>query len=258
MTHAGTVTLMFTDLVNSTKLLHRAGDESAQQIFEAHHKLLSEAVAANGGQEVKWLGDGLMAAFPSAADAVRCAIAMQQSARHPAAGERLSLRVGLHVGEALIKESDYFGTAVVVARRLCELAASGQILCSALVAGLLAGRQAFDFQELGAMELKGLATPVAACEVLYQRNDPAAMLVRTPFVGRDAELARLAQRLDEAKSGRGSLAMLVGEPRISRHCPRRSASCYGSSGRLRPTGLEASLASEVYQEQDRARYRWRS
>src|ERR1700740_465609 len=113
MTHAGTVTLMFTDLVNSTELLQRAGDESAQRIFAAHHKLLSDAVAAHGGHEVKWLGDGVVGAFPSAADAVRCAIAMQQSARRPTAGERLAMRVGLHVGEALEKESDYFGTPVV-------------------------------------------------------------------------------------------------------------------------------------------------
>ena len=89
MAHAGTVTLMFTDLVNSSELFHRAGDESAERIFEAHHKLLSDAVAAHGGHEVKWLGDGLMVAFPSAADAVRCAIAMQQGAQRPTAGERL-------------------------------------------------------------------------------------------------------------------------------------------------------------------------
>jgi adenylate cyclase len=176
MSHSGTVTLLFTDLVNSTELLSRTGDESAQRIFDAHHKLLSEAVAVGGGHEVKWLGDGLMVAFPSAADAVRCAITMQQGAQR-AAGERLSLRVGLHVGEALKKDSDYFGTAVVVARRLCESAGAGQILCSSLVAGLLAGRQAFDFHDLGALQLKGLRTPVPTCEVIYQRSDSSAASV---------------------------------------------------------------------------------
>jgi class 3 adenylate cyclase len=128
MMDSGTVTLLFTDIVNSTELLQRAGDESAQRIFEAHYKLLSTAVVANGGREVKWLGDGLMAAFPSAAAAVRCAISMQHGARRRVAGERLFLRVGLHVGDALKKEGDYFGTAVVVARRLCESAGSEQIL----------------------------------------------------------------------------------------------------------------------------------
>ena len=178
MTQAATATLLFTDLVNSTELLGRAGDERAQQIFRAHHKLLSDAVVAHGGHEVKWLGDGLMVAFPSAADAVRCAIAMQQSGRRPLAGARLGLRAGLHVGEVLRDEADYFGTAVVVARRLCERAAAGQIIASSLVSGLLAGRQNFSFRDLGALELKGLAAPVPACEVLYEHDEPTAILRR--------------------------------------------------------------------------------
>jgi class 3 adenylate cyclase len=74
------VTLLFTDLVNSTELLQRVGDERAQRIFQAHHRLLNDTVAAHGGQEVKWLGDGLMTVFASAADAVRGAVAMQHGA----------------------------------------------------------------------------------------------------------------------------------------------------------------------------------
>ena len=77
------VTILFTDLVGSTELLSRAGDEEAQRIFRAHHSLLTETAAAHGGAEVKWLGDGLMAAFSSAADALRCAISMQQASRRP-------------------------------------------------------------------------------------------------------------------------------------------------------------------------------
>ena len=64
------VTILFTDLVGSTELLSRAGDEEAQRIFRAHHDLLAETAAVHGGDEVKWLGDGLMVAFPSAADAL--------------------------------------------------------------------------------------------------------------------------------------------------------------------------------------------
>src|SRR5687768_8663093 len=92
-TEQAVVTLLFTDLVGSTELLSRTGDEQAQRIFRAHHDLLSEAAAAHGGQEVKWLGDGLMVAFASAAGALRAAIAMQQSSRRPVEGERLSIRV---------------------------------------------------------------------------------------------------------------------------------------------------------------------
>src|SRR5213592_2345102 len=132
MMHAQTVTILFTDLVSSTELLQRAGDERAQRIFKAHHRLLSDAVKAHGGHEVKWLGDGLMVAFDSARDAAQCAVAMQQASRRPAAGERLQIRVGLHVGEAFKDESDYFGTSVVIARRLCDLCDDGEIRASDL------------------------------------------------------------------------------------------------------------------------------
>src|SRR5262245_46423893 len=210
------VTLLFTDLVNSTELLQRVGDERGQRIFQAHHRLLKDAVAAHGGQEVKWLGDGLMTVFASAADAVRGAVAMQQAARRRAAGERLALRVGLHAGEALREETDYFGTPVVIARRLCERARAGQILSSSVVVGLLAGRQAFRFSEVGALELKGLATPVTAYEVPYQQDEPAALLTQTPFVGRAAELARLARGLRDARAGHGTVVSLEGEAGIGK------------------------------------------
>jgi class 3 adenylate cyclase/tetratricopeptide (TPR) repeat protein len=209
------VTLLFTDLVNSTALLQRAGDEQAQRILRVHHRLLKEAVAANGGHTVKWLGDGLMVAFPSAADAVCCAIAMQQAARRPVAGERLILRVGLNAGEALREETDYFGTPVVVARRLCEHAAGRQILCSTVVSGLLASRPAFAFRDCGTLEIKGLAAPIATCEVIYEHDEPA-LLARTPFVGRAQELERLQQKLHDTRAGRGGLVMLVGEPGIGK------------------------------------------
>ena len=210
------VTILFTVLVNSAELLQRAGDESAQRIIQAHRRLLGEAVAANGGHEVKWMGDGLMVGFPSAADAVRCAIMMQQAARRPVAGERLEIQVGLNVGEALREEADYFGTPVVVAKRLCDRAEARQILCSKLVAGLLAGRMAFTFRDCGEFELKGIATPVATSEVVYEIDQPAAILSHPPFVGRMDELAKLDEVLRLAQSGQGGLLMLVGEPGIGK------------------------------------------
>ncbi len=216
MSVSGLITILFTDLVGSTQLLQRAGDEQAQRIFRAHHRLLSEAVRQHGGHEVKWLGDGLMVAFDSAREAVKCAIAMQQASRRPAAGERLEIRAGLNVGEALLDESDYFGTPVVVARRLCDAAEAGQIICSSLVAGLLAGRRAFQFRDRGLLDLKGLAEPVAACEALYQREEPSSSLAHTPFVGRLNETSRLHDRLAQAADGNGGLVMLVGEPGIGK------------------------------------------
>jgi class 3 adenylate cyclase len=64
---AAITTILFTDLVGSTELLQQVGDEQGQRIFMQHQKVLSEVVATTSGQELQWLGDGLMAAFPSTA-----------------------------------------------------------------------------------------------------------------------------------------------------------------------------------------------
>jgi class 3 adenylate cyclase len=216
MAQSGTVTLLFTDLVNSTTHLQQAGDEAGAHFFQAHHKLLTDSIAAAGGKELQWLGDGVLAAFTSTADAIRCAISIQQTARRPISGARFEIRIGIHLGEVMLRDGGYFGTPVVTARRLCDRASSGQILCSRLVAELLSARQTFSFRDLGAFELKGLAAPVGVCEVAYERNDPAAMLNRTPFVGRAAQFESLSAKLADALNGRGSVAMLRGEPGIGK------------------------------------------
>ena len=213
---SGLVTILFTDIVGSTDLLSRTGDEEAQRILRTHHRLLSEAVAEHGGEEVKWMGDGLMVAFPSAADALSCAVAMQQAAQRPVAGERLAIRVGLTVGEALRDSADYFGTPVVLAKRLCDRAGGAQILCSEVVAGLLAGRPGFTFAAVGEFELKGLPQPVAAYEVRYETESRPAVYREAPLVGREAEMARLKERLRDAASGRGGLVLIAGEPGIGK------------------------------------------
>jgi class 3 adenylate cyclase len=213
-------TILFTDLVGSTALMQRVGDERAGELLEAHRKALADAVSANGGAELQWLGDGLMAAFASPADAVRGAVSMQ---RFPQAGDtpELSLRIGLDVGELLEQErrgtgSGYFGTPVVIARRLCDLASGGQILCSSTLAGLLRGRAAFRFRELGAQTLKGITESQLVCEIEYEREAAGAGLAHTPFVGRGDELARLERKLAGAVAGRGGLVLVTGEPGIGK------------------------------------------
>ena len=215
---AAPVTLLFTDLVDSTALLQRVGAEGGQRILHAHRQLLREALASHGGREVKWLGDGLLTTFASVAEGVRCAVMMAQRARRPVAGERLGLRVGLHVGEVLPDETDYVGTPVVLARRLCDRATAGQILCGSVVVELLRGRQGFEFAPVGPLELKGFPEPMAAYEVRYRPEAGAALLRHTPFTGRTAELRRLTRWLDEASAGNGGVVLLAGEP--TRHSPQ--------------------------------------
>jgi class 3 adenylate cyclase len=221
----GTVTLLFTDLVGSTEMLSRIGDDAAEGVRRAHFRLLRDAVTARGGQEVKNLGDGLMVAFVSAADAVRCAIDMQQAvARHNRrAGQvALAVRVGLHVGEPVLEDDDYFGTAVVIAQRLCDAASGGEIVASDLVRSLVGG-ELDVFGKTEPFPLKGLAEPVDACTVAWDPTPgplrlPTALVASAdaPFVGRTDELDTLRKLWEDAVGGDRQLAFLAGEPGIGK------------------------------------------
>src|SRR5437764_6638272 len=129
-------------MIGSTGSLVRIGDAAAEELRLRHVDLLRQAVAAEGGSEVKNLGDGLMVAFASPLAALRCAVAIQQAIDddNRRAGSQVQVRVGLHAGEPVRHEGDYFGTPVVVAKRLCDQARGEQILASALVRGLVGNR----------------------------------------------------------------------------------------------------------------------
>ena len=183
----GVVALLFTDLVGSTSVLERLGDVAAEKVRRTYFRLLREAVSRHSGQEVKSLGDGLMVVFGSAVEAVGCAVAVQDAVerhnrRHPDAV--LWVRVGLHVGEPVRDERDFFGTAVVVAQRLCDRAAGGQILASELVRGLVDPRGQYGFRSVGRLPLKGLSERVAAFEVVWAQSSPP------PPVSQDARVNR--------------------------------------------------------------------
>ena len=103
MPESATVALLFTDLVNSTVHLRQAGDDAGQHLFRAHHKLPADAIGTCGGEELQWLGAGMLAAFSSSADAVRCAIQIQQTAGKPASHARFEIRIGIHVDAHLLR-----------------------------------------------------------------------------------------------------------------------------------------------------------
>jgi class 3 adenylate cyclase/tetratricopeptide (TPR) repeat protein len=222
----GTVTLLFTDQVGSTETLQRLGDEEGERLRRAHFGLLREAAAMNGGEEVKNLGDGLMVAFASAIDAVAGAITMQQAVhRARAGGERaFAVRIGLNVGEPIRDEGDYFGTPVVIAKRLCDAGAPGQILASGLVRELVGTRGGFTFQALEPIALKGVAAPVPACEVVWESSTeqriPLPPLVvegdRGGFVGRGDVAAALEAIWAEVHEVGLRVVVLAGEPGIGK------------------------------------------
>jgi class 3 adenylate cyclase len=172
---AGTTTLLFTDLVGSTELLDRLGDDAGEHVRREYFAILRAAAGEHGGREVKSLGDGLMVAFASALGAVACAVRMQQRiAAHGGAPEEATrLRIGLNAGEMINTEDDYFGAPVVIAKRLCDRAGAGQILASEVVRSLVGKRGEHSFRAVGAMQLKGLSEPVTAFELDWRARKPA-------------------------------------------------------------------------------------
>jgi DNA-binding NarL/FixJ family response regulator/class 3 adenylate cyclase len=168
-----TTTILFTDVTASSAALARAGDEKGVARITQHLRSARETVERHGGTVTKTVGDGVMALFGSALEGVNAAIALQQAAELAArAGEDdVGLRVGIHVGdvikEEIVERGDVFGSAVVVARRLCDAADAGQILVSELVLMLTAGREV-AFRPLGERELKGLPSTTSVNEVAWE------------------------------------------------------------------------------------------
>lgn len=225
--------MLFTDLVGSTALRQAVGDDAADELRRSHDRVLRDAVAAHGGREVKGTGDGLMIVFDSAVEAVAAAEAMQRGVerltrRAPAPA---SIRVGLSAGDVVWEDDDCFGTPVVEARRLCDHAQGGQILVGDVVRLLAGTRGGHEFRSVGALELKGLASPLAAAEVAWQVPElgvplpgPLGGTETVGFVGRVDEMDRLWRAW---KHGGKRLVLVSGEPgvgktRIAAELARRS------------------------------------
>ena len=231
------VTFLFTDVIGSTEYLDRLGETAAEEARQAHFRLLRDAVTASGGTEVKNLGDGLMVAFASPLAAVTCAVEMQRSVTVAGSGAAapVAVRIGLHVGEPMRDDGDFFGTPVVVAKRLCDLAKGGQILASTLVWDLVGRNRDHGcaFRHLGGLSLKGLGEPVAAGEIISQASAepaapgptgdersplpaPLARDERLPLVGRAGAMAKLDSAGADARNRQRRLILLGGEPGIGK------------------------------------------
>ena len=170
MARTETVTVAFTDLVGSTELASRVGHDAYELLRRSHFDALRSAVANHNGSEIKTTGDGLMLRFSSTADAVDCAIAIQQSEDTRSRQKntaRLEIRIGVSSGEATSDGGDLYGPPVVEASRLCASASAGQILVSDVVRSLTRGK-GHRFTPAGERTLKGLPEPVSAYEVVWE------------------------------------------------------------------------------------------
>jgi class 3 adenylate cyclase len=144
-------TVLFTDIVESTRRAAQIGDRRWSVLLDEHDLRSQQFVARFGGRLVKHTGDGLLATFDGPARAVRCA----QDLRDALAGAGVPIRAGLHTGEVERRHDDLGGIAVHIAARVAALAKEGEVLVSRTVRDLVAGSD-LDFEDRGAHELKGV------------------------------------------------------------------------------------------------------
>ena len=145
-------TVVFTDIVDSTRTLERIGDEAWHALLLTHNARLRDELNVYRGREVKTTGDGFLAIFDSATRAVRCAAAMTRSAR----SMQLHIRVGVHTGEVEFSGGDARGIAVHAAARIVALAGPDEVLVSSTTSELLEG-SGLMLEDAGTHELKGLS-----------------------------------------------------------------------------------------------------
>jgi class 3 adenylate cyclase len=144
-------TVLFTDIVDSTKRASELGDAAWRELLERHDALVRSQLARFGGREVKQTGDGFLASFDGPARAIQCACAIEEEARE--AG--ITIRAGLHTGECERIGDDLGGLAVHVAARVGALARPGEVMVSGTVKDLVMG-SGIEFAGRGSHELKGV------------------------------------------------------------------------------------------------------
>jgi class 3 adenylate cyclase len=145
-------TVLFTDIVDSTRLATELGDQRWHRTLDQHNAVVRKHLARFRGREVKTTGDGFLASFDGPARAIRAAHAI----RAELAEHGLQVRVGLHTGEVELVGDDIGGIAVHIAARVMGQAGAGEILCSRTVKDLVAGA-GFAFDDRGRRQLKGVA-----------------------------------------------------------------------------------------------------
>jgi len=144
-------TILFTDVVDSTKRAATIGDQRWRDMLEQHRAMVRKELERSRGREVDTIGDGFLATFDGPARAIRCALAIVETAR----AQGLEIRAGLHTGEVEVMGDDIGGIAVHTAARVSAAAGPSEVLVSSTVRDLVAG-SGLEFEERGTHQLKGV------------------------------------------------------------------------------------------------------
>src|SRR5207302_1770779 len=206
----GTVTIMFTDVEESTRLLSTRGFTASHEIMKAYETIIDETVNQHAGRRIKGLGDGFMISFGSARHGVECALDIQHaiaeySKRNPE--RKLRIRIGLNTGEVVEEAGDIFGAAVNVAARVAGKARGGEILVSDIVRQLVGPTAEMKFAIRGRYKLKGFPDRWRLHQVTpgEVKETPHVLASDDGFVDREQERLDIRMVMDRATMGNGSL-----------------------------------------------------
>ena len=226
-------TVVFADLVGSTGIFERLGDETAGRFVTQLTTALSKTFEQHSGRVVKLLGDGLLVVFPAESDALAACVAIQQRlqekpVRAGGEGNPAQMQMGVEAGDVVEIDGDCYGDAVNSAARLADLAGPEQILTTLRVREALAPLQQAQLRSLGPMYLRGKSGVTDVFRVEWQgERDADATVMGMSLVkpGKDnsLELSALGQTLrlqargDKLTLGRASTASLsLNDSRVSR------------------------------------------
>ena len=193
---SGSVTLLFTDIEGSTRLLNELGAEAYEEALADHRRLLREAFARHGGVEVDTQGDAFFYAFPSGPEAIEAAGEGQQAL---SVGP-IRVRMGLHTGRPHVGREGYVGEDVHLAARIAAAGHGGQVLVSQATRALVDGGLA----DLGEHRVKDFSEPVWIFQLGEERFPPLKTISNTnlprpasSFVGREREVSDVVELLQD-------------------------------------------------------------
>lgn len=226
-------TVVFADLVGSTSMFERLGDETASRFVTQLVGALSQVFVQHSGRVVKLLGDGLFVVFPHEGDALAACISIQKRflekpIRAGGSGAPVQMQMGIESGEVVEIDGDCFGDTVNSAARLADLAGAAQILTTQNVWSALAPLQQSSLRSLGPMHLRGRAEASHVYRVEWQtdRDDDATMMGRSMASGGSPQVLALVAGEQTVQIDASSLAISIGrgagaslalnDPRVSR------------------------------------------